>query len=178
MLKNDAQSRLYCSHYQPSNIDCPDCRLTEKDYKNRPLYAPLYVPVPNLPNVVNHSQLKLPNAFYVPFDDKRKSLSLKTLSSNDYIEMKTNRGVIRLPRSILIERSRVNETIKNNNQGGANDAPCDSQQIFPGDFQKHAHRFTRSFSWKTKPEEPPYAQMQPLPKLVKRPGYVEICCKS
>lgn len=49
---------------------------------------------------------------------------------------------------------------------------------FPGDFQKHAHRFTRSFSWKTKPEESSFAHMQPLPKLIKRPGYTEICCKS
>lgn len=49
---------------------------------------------------------------------------------------------------------------------------------FPGDFKSHAHRFTRSFSWKTKGEESPFAQMQPLPKLIKKPGYVEICLKS
>lgn len=53
-----------------------------------------------------------------------------------------------------------------------------STKPFPGDFQKHAHRFTRSFSWKTKPEESSFAHMQPLPKLIKRPGYTEICCKS
>ncbi|CAF1545309.1 unnamed protein product [Adineta steineri] len=35
--KTDAQSRLYCVHYVPSNIDCSDCHSTEKDYLIRPL---------------------------------------------------------------------------------------------------------------------------------------------
>jgi hypothetical protein len=183
MLKTDAQSRLYCIHYVPSNTDCPDCRLTETDYINRPLYAPLYVPLPNLPTVLDNSQLKLPNTFYIPFNEKtnnskgNQDLS-NSLLSDDCIEIKTKQGIVRMPRSTLIHRSRSNGFTTNTNHFSTENSTCNPQQTFPGDFEKHAHRFTRSFSWKTKPEESSFAQMQPLPKLIKRPGYVEMCCKS
>ncbi|CAF2510278.1 unnamed protein product [Rotaria sp. Silwood2] len=183
MLQTDTQTRLYCVHYIPANIDCSDCRSTEKDYKNRPLYAPLYVPLPKLPTVLDNSQLKLPNAFYVPFNEnpnnqKPKNNSSNYLLSDDCVEINTKNGIVRVPRSTFVQYSSLNESNKSNNQLSTKNSTCNSQQIFPGDFQKHAHRFTRSFSWKTKPEEPPFAQMQPLPKLIKRPGYVEICCKN
>ncbi|CAF0794718.1 unnamed protein product [Rotaria sp. Silwood1] len=183
MLQADSQSRLYCAHYIPADIDCSDCRSTEKDYKNRPLYAPLYVPLPNLRTVLDNSLLKLPNAFYVPFNEnpnnqKPKNNSSNYLLSDDCVEINTKNGIVRVPRSTLIQRSCLNESNKNNYELSKKNSRCNSQQIFPGDFQKHAHRFTRSFSWKTKPEESPFVQMQPLPKLIKRPGYVEICCKN
>ncbi|CAF0896298.1 unnamed protein product [Rotaria sordida] len=183
MLQTDTQSRLYCVHYVPANIDCSDCHSTEKDYKNRPLYAPLYVPLPNLPTVLDNSQLKLPNAFYVPFNENPNNQKSKNNSSNyvlldDCVEINTKNGIVRVPRSTLVQRSCLNESNKHNNQLSTKKSICNLQQIFPGDFQKHAHRFTRSFSWKTKPEEPPFTQMQPLPKLIKRPGYIEICCKN
>ncbi|CAF3576137.1 unnamed protein product [Adineta steineri] len=174
MLKTDAQSRLYCVHYVPSNIDCSDCHSTEKDYLNRPLYAPLYIPLPNLPTVLDNSQLKLPSNFYVPFNNQKRNDAL----SNDCIEIKTKNDIIRVPQSTLVHRSHLNESNTYNKQFLTKNSACNSQEIFPGDFQNHAHRFTRSFSWKTKPEELPYAQMQPLPKLIKRPGYVEMCCKN
>ena len=183
MLKSRDQSRLYCAHYIPSNIDCPDCHSIEKDYANRPLYAPLYISLRNLPNALDNSQIILPNAFYVPFNEELNNRKTKNkcsyyLSSDDCIEINTKNGIVRIPRSTLIHQSRLNEPVLNNNQSLTKSSNCNSEQIFPGDFQNHAHRFTRSFSWKTKPEEPPFAQMQPLPKLIKRPGYVEICCKS
>ncbi|CAF5155029.1 unnamed protein product, partial [Rotaria magnacalcarata] len=58
MLEANNKSRLCCKHYVPSDIACSDCHTIEKDYKNRPLYAPLYVPLPKLPTVINSSQLK------------------------------------------------------------------------------------------------------------------------
>lgn len=163
MIKTDGQSRLYCAHYVPANIDCSNCHSIEKDYKNRPLYMPLYVPLHNLPNVLDNSQLKLPNTFYVPTNARSNNqTNLNELPHGDYVEIKTKNGAVRVPRSTLVHRSTT----------------CNAQSSFPGDFDKHAHRFTRSFSWKTKPEESSFAQMQPLPKLIKRPGYLEICCKS
>jgi hypothetical protein len=163
MLKTDVQSRLYCAHYVPSNIDCPNCHSIEKDYRNRPLYAPLYVPLANLPNALDNLQLKLPNTFYVPLNARSNNQTKSNDISHDgYVEIKTKNGIVRVPRSTLVHQS----------------STCNAQQTFPGDFDKHAHRFTRSFSWKTKPEELSFAQMQPLPKLIKRPGYLEMCCKS
>jgi hypothetical protein len=183
MLKAGAQSRLYCYHYVPSNIDCSECRQVEVDYNNRPLYAPLYVPLPNLPTVLDNSQLQLPTTFYVPLAEKadgqkRSDGSSKVSMRDDCIEIDTNKGTVRVPRSTLIYRSRLNASRVNASSFPMGVPICDSPDSFSGDFQKHAHRFTRSFSWKTKPEEPPFAHMQPLPKLIKRPGYVEICCKS
>jgi hypothetical protein len=179
MLKADTQSRLYCVHYVPSTTDCPDCHSTEKDYLNRPLYAPLYVPLPNLPTVLDNSQLKLSSTFYVPFNEKANNQkSPNYFLSDNCVEIKTKNGIVRVPQSTLVHRSHLNESPIHNNQFSTRNSSCNLSQTFPGDFQNRAHRFTRSFSWKTKPEEPPYAQMQPLPKLIKRPGYVEICCKS
>ncbi|CAF4282262.1 unnamed protein product, partial [Adineta steineri] len=97
---------------------------------------------------------------------------------DDCIEIKTKNDIIRVPQSTLVRRSHLNESNTYNKQFLTKNSARNSQEIFPGDFQNHAHRFTRSFSWKTKPEELPYAQMQPLPKLIKRPGYVEMCCKN
>ncbi|CAF1345744.1 unnamed protein product [Rotaria sordida] len=154
MLAVDTHSRLYCVHYVSSNIDCLDCRLTEKDYINRPLHALLYVLLPNLSTVLDNSQHKLPNTFYVPFNEKNNNFTRSSLL-DDCVEIKTKNGIVRIPRSTLVHRS-----------------------PFLGDFQKHVHRFTRNFSWKTKPEEPPFSQMQPLPKLIKQPAYVEMCCKN
>ncbi|CAF1344638.1 unnamed protein product [Rotaria sp. Silwood1] len=156
MLAADTHSRLYCVHYVPSNIDCPDCRLTEKDYINRPLYAPLYVPLPNLSTVLDNSQLKLPNTFYVPFNEKNNNFT-RSLLSDDCVEIKTKNGIVRIPRSTFVHRSRLNESPTYNNQLSTKSSACNSQQAFPDDFQKHSHRFTRSFSWKTKPEEPPFS---------------------
>ena len=169
MLKSENASRSYCIHYTPSDIDCPLCRTTERNYANRPLYAPLYVPVTQLRNVLDSSQLKLPNTFYVPLDEKSNdSQPTQTMSnrpsSEDCIDVTTAGGNVRVPRSALIQASGLT--------GSSTPA------TFPGDFQKHAHRFTRSFSWKTKPEASPFAHMQPLPKLIQKPGYTEMCCKS
>ena len=157
MLKIDGQSRLFCVHHIPSDIDCVECQKSEKDYPNRSLYAPLS----KLSKALNQSQLKLPETFYVPMN------SSKVSTQENCVNIETNQGLLRVPRSALISRSKIDGSNTGNSQG-----------TFPGAFQKQAHRFTRSFSWKTKPEESPFIHMQPLPKLVKKPGYAEICFKS
>ena len=179
MFQADAQSRLYCSHYVPSNIDCPDCHAIERDYTNRPLYAPLFVPLANLPTVLDNSQLTLPNTFYAPLNKAANNHKRSNdLLADDCVEIKIKNGIVRVPRSTLVQRSRLDGPTIRSKPLIKDTSATPSSQTFPGDFQKHAHRFTRNFSWKTKPEEPPFVHMQPLPKLIKRPGYIEICCKS
>jgi hypothetical protein len=178
MLKTENASRSYCIHYTPSNIDCPLCRSTEKDYANRPLYAPLYVPLTQLSKVLDESQLKLPHSFYVPFGEKHNQTMSNGPSSEGPIDIATTGGTVRVPRSALIQASGLTGSSTPLAQSGRDSGACQPHSTFSGDFQKHAHRFTRSFSWKTKPEASPFAHMQPLPKLIQKPGYTEMCCKS
>lgn len=179
MLQADAQTRLYCAHYIPSDVECPECRSKEKDYANRPLYAPLYVPLPKLPTALDDAQLKLPSHFYVPQNEPLgSSKTTNNVLSDDYIEIHTNKGTVRVPRSALVHRSGLTGANTNNYPSAGESPNCNAPPNFPGHFENRAHRFTRSFSWKTKPAESPFAQMQPLPKLIKKPGYLEICFKS
>lgn len=157
MIKTDGQSRLFCTHSIPSDLACPQCEKQEKDYQNRPLYASLTASNSRL----HQSPARSFNTFYVPMTDKVNRA--RTFINDDCVNIESNQGVMRVP------RSKVEACDEGNVQ---------ARTTFPGDFQNHAHRFTRSFSWKTKPEESPFAQMQPLPKLVKKPGYGEICFKS
>ena len=119
--------------------------------------------------VDNASQLKSSNTIRGILKENANDYSkTNELASGDRVGIQTKNGLVRVPRSTLMmdqppmEESTAAHATKN----------------FPGDFKNHAHRFTRSFSWKTKPEQPSFARMEPLPKLIKRPGYTEICCKS
>lgn len=158
-MQSNNSSRLYCVHNVPSNVDCSMCRTNEIDYDNRPLY----VPSPKLSKAVDNSQFNLPDAFDVP---NKQNLNNRTTNAEKLAQIKPNQGTIRVPRTSIMAQS---------NLSGPNMEP---DRTFPGNFQNRAHRFTRSFGWKTKPEESPLAQMQPLPKLVKKPGLLEICLKS
>ena len=174
MLKADGHSRLFCAHYVSSDVECPECRSKEKDYANRPLYAPLYVPLPKLSTALDEAQLKLPSTFYAPQNEtfsspKTSNVPFNGCVPNDCLEIQTNKGTVRVPRSALVHRSQL---------AGSIGESCNAAPNFPGPFENRAHRFTRSFSWKTKPEESPFTRMKPLPKLIKKPGYLAICFKS
>ncbi|CAF1653652.1 unnamed protein product [Didymodactylos carnosus] len=160
MLKSYAQSKLCCGHNIPADIACRQCAETTVDYHNRPLYAPMYIPLNEMNSAIDNSTLQLPTTFYVPVN--KQMLSTNTFHTRDEcVEINTNKGIVRLPRSSIVQRNQL---------------PNNCHE-FPGDFKKHAHRFARSFGWRTK-QDIAYQTMAPLPKLVKKPGYVEICCKS